>query len=416
MNEREELESLRRLAELEARESIAAPQISEPKRSPYSPINLAGAAIEPALSLASGVVAGPLSGYAGLIGAALPGDPGQGADWARAVQQKLTWQPWTQGGKTALEAISYPFQKYGEATDYLGGKAAEITGSPLVGATIKTAADVAVPYGASRALSLHAARVLPDAPVSRRLMQSAVKPRAADIESGAGRRAVSTMLDEGISPTSRGMEKVHRTVGNLNQQVEQAIAGSPETVSVVRAASRLREPFEHARRQVNPAADVAAVRAVWDEFKNSPLVKGRTEIPVQTAHALKKGTYRALGEKSYGEIGSAATEAQKAIARGLREETLSKVPQAAGPLSREARLMNVLDVAERRAIMEANKNPMGLALLAKNPYAWAGFMADRSAAFKGIVARMLYSSGDPMLRRIAFATMAANQTTPVQEY
>jgi hypothetical protein len=43
--------------------------------------------------------------------------------------------------------------------------------------------------------------------------------------------------------------------------------------------------------------------------------------------------------------------------------------------------------------MEANKNPGGISLLAKNPMTWALFMADRSAAFKALAARMVNSAG-----------------------
>jgi hypothetical protein len=124
---------------------------------------------------------------------------------------------------------------------------------------------------------------------------------------------------------------------------------------------------------------------------------------------LKRGTYRALGEKTYGEMGSAATEAQKALARGLREEVAAKVPETVAPLAREADLMNVMGVAERRALMEANKNPMGLALLAKNPYAWAGFMADKSALFKSTVARLLNTLGTPEGARGAMTSSSVGQ-------
>ena len=38
------------------------------------------------------------------------------------------------------------------------------------------------------------------------------------------------------------------------------------------------------------------------------------------AQAMKQGTYRALGDKAYGELKGASIEAQKAQARGLKEE------------------------------------------------------------------------------------------------
>jgi hypothetical protein len=141
-----------------------------------------------------------------------------------------------------------------------------------------------------------------------------------------------------------------------------------------------------------------AIRSVWDKFRTSPLVAGKTDIPVQLAQELKKGTYRAIGGKAYGEIGSASVEAQKALARGLREEVAKAVPSITAPLSREASIMNVMDVAGNRALMEANKNPLGLAALRMdNPASAATFLADRWAALKAFLAMQAYGAGKPQV-------------------
>jgi hypothetical protein len=161
--------------------------------------------------------------------------------------------------------------------------------------------------------------------------------------------------------------------------------------------------------QVNPQADMSAVKGVWDSFRTSPLVGGKTDIPVQLAQQLKTGTYRALGGKSYGEIGTASTEGQKALARGLREEVAGKVPEVVAPLAREAALMNVLSVAEKRVLTAMNNNPGGLAYLASNPTAAAVFLADRSAPFKSIMARMIYQVSDPNIARSGLTGAAVNQ-------
>lgn len=266
---------------------------------------------------------------------------------------------------------------------------------------------------------------LGDAPASllekpaKILMQSAVKPAQADRISGAASRAYGNMLAEDISPTVGGMDKAADIARNLHSEVEGSIAGSPATVSMNAVGQRLQDPARKALTQVNPQSDIEAVRAVWDKFKNSPLIQALSrnsngtpnvpaplgaapamqdvDLPVQLAHALKKGTYRSLGEKAYGELGSASTEAQKALARGLREEVAGAVPQVAAPLKREAALMEVLDVARNRALAEANKNPMGLAALrlGDNPLSVVGTLADRSAYLKGLAARLLYRGGQP---------------------
>lgn len=360
------------------------------KEAPSIAARVLGAAVEPNLSLLSGMAAAPISGLAGIAGSVMPGPQGQGAEWTKNVGDALSYAPRSEAGKIATEAISYPFRKLGEGADFAGEKVADWTGSPAAGAGVNSAIQVGVPLGIAKVASVAKPSETLTGKMAERLMQSAVKPTLPDLQSGNAQRAIATMLEEGINPTSGGMDKLRGITGKLNEQVKEAIANSQETVNVVDVGSRLRDPYSRLRAQVNPTSDLNAIRQVWDEFRNHPDIVGKTDIPVQLAQQLKTGTYRNLGNKSYGEVGTASTEGQKALARGLREEVAAKVPDVVEPLKREASLMNVLSVAERRAIMEANKNPMGLSLLANNPYAWAGFMADKSALFKSIVARMLY--------------------------
>lgn len=234
---------------------------------------------------------------------------------------------------------------------------------------------------------------LTEAP-AKYVMQTAVKPAVQDLESGAADKAITTMLQEGINPTRGGMDKARNLVRALNDEVEPAIAASQATVNVPTVGSRLRDPHTTAMTQVNPQDDIAAVREAWDKFKTSPLVARKVDIPVQLAHALKKGTYQSLGGKAYGEIGTASVEAQKALARGLREEVGQAVPSILEPLKREASLMNVRDVAGRRALLESNKNTLGLSgLRMDDPLSAATFWADKSALLKALLARGLYTAG-----------------------
>jgi hypothetical protein len=95
--------------------------------------------IDAGLSLGSAALAGPVSGIAGIAGAALPGPQGQGADMVRKVQEAMTYEPRTELGKGINKAVSYPFQKLGEAADVAGAASASKTGSPAFGAGVNTA-------------------------------------------------------------------------------------------------------------------------------------------------------------------------------------------------------------------------------------------------------------------------------------
>lgn len=251
---------------------------------------------------------------------------------------------------------------------------------------------------------------------ANKLMQSAVKPTIAQLKNGDAQNAVQTLLDYGISPTNAGVNKLRGLIDDLNNQIADKIGGSAAMIRKDAVVNRLADVEKQFSSQVAPTADLNAIRGVADDFMAHPQYVGN-EIPVQAAQELKQGTYRTLAKK-YGQIGSAETEAQKGLARGLKEEIAAAVPGVQALNAEESRLIGTLNVAERRALMDLNKNPMGLAALASNPLSWAAFMADRSVAFKSLAARMINrtaaaapSAGNllqrgadsPILRRSAIA-------------
>jgi hypothetical protein len=225
--------------------------------------------------------------------------------------------------------------------------------------------------------------------LANRLMQSAIKPTIAQLRTGDADTAVQTLLDYGINPTKGGVNKLRDLIDAKNAEIANAINSSSATVSKQNALAALGDVRQKFGSQVSPTGDLNAIQGVENDFLAHPNFPGN-DIPVQSAQALKQGTYSVLKGK-YGQMGSAETEAQKAVARGLKDEIASAVP-AVGPLNaEESRLLTTLSVAERRALMEMNKNPMGLAALAHNPLSWAAFMADKSALFKSLAARAVNS-------------------------
>jgi hypothetical protein len=230
---------------------------------------------------------------------------------------------------------------------------------------------------------------------ARKLMQSAIKPTLAQRASGDADTAIETLLQYGISPNKGGVNKLRDLIDGLNTEIGNKISSSTATVPKQKVLDKLDEVRDVFRNQVSPTKDLAAIEGVGQDFAahpNFPLPQ--TSIPVQDAQKLKQGTYKVLQGK-YGEAGSAETEAQKGLARGLKEEVANAVPGIQALNEQESRLIKTLDVSERRALLEMNKNPVGLTALAKNPLAAAGFMADRSAAFKAIAARLINNAAVP---------------------
>lgn len=225
---------------------------------------------------------------------------------------------------------------------------------------------------------------------AHRLMQSSLKPTIKQLQSGDAAVATRVMLDEGLSPNTAGVEKLRALADQADDKITAAIAQSPAQVDKAKVAAALGDTRATFGNQVSPAADLQAIDGIEAGFMNHPRFAGQT-IPVKDAQELKRGTYSVL-KKKYGQMGGAETEAQKALARGLKDEIAAAVPDVAEQNALLSDYIRALEVAKRRALMDANKNPAGLALLAPSQAGFAAFLADRSAVLKSLVARGMHQA------------------------
>jgi hypothetical protein len=107
------------------------------------------------------------------------------------------------------------------------------------------------------------------------------------------------------------------------------------------------------------------------------------------AQTMKQGTYRVLAGK-YGEQGSAAVEAQKALARGLKEEIANQFPEINGLNAAESKLLDLQPVLERAVNRIANHQTIGIG----TPVAGAAAKAVTGSGGAGVVASVLKSVVD----------------------
>lgn len=337
---------------------------------------------EPVAAMASGAIAKPLSDIAGL--GAIPmhalGLTGEPQDVKQRVQSALTYQPRSEAGKSAMvvpEAI---------------GKALSSTADAIAPPLGKSSAEDAMRSGSREALMQ-----LPtflgmkaDGGALRsgaeRAMASALKPGQKAARLGQADPAVATMLDQDLNVSKGGLETLHERITALNDRVATKIQNSPAVVDKQLVGARMQDVLDEFRQQVDSAPDIKAIQRVWDRFTADKNIAAM--IPVQQAQELKQGSYRRL-KGQYGEAGEAGVEAKKALTRGLKEEIVKAVPEVAPLNAEESAMLNVLPMVERRVIMEAQKNPVGLGLLSTSPGKMAAWMGDRSALFKSLVARML---------------------------
>jgi hypothetical protein len=237
---------------------------------------------------------------------------------------------------------------------------------------------------------------------AERAMTSALKPTVEAHLSGKAKKAVGTMLD---APREGGMSGYNASEGSvlkMSERVKSLMQGVDSVIDEVVAknpsaglnreaiAKELGPVFEKYERQLKTSKDLQSIQEVYNELMNHPLIKG-DNIPLKLAQQIKQGAYRSLGNSKYGQNkpSEAETDALKALASALRSRIEAAAPKVT-PLNKEAsELINALGVSERRALMEANKNILGLSVLASSPVRMAEFLVDRTALFKSLIARML---------------------------
>lgn len=294
--------------------------------------------------------------------------------------------------KIANEALDRLAYKAGEkATDVATAAGA----SPETAAKVGYGANVltqAVPVVAGGELAKLGSPAMTAG--AKDLMAQALKPTWQAWRKGEAAKAIDTMLDEGFTVSKSSIGEMRAKIDTLENQVSDALKNSNAMINKAAVGQRLRDTFDRFRNQVNPQSDLDSIKSAWDQFKNHPDLIGKTAMPVQQAQKMKQGTYRALSDK-YGEEGSAATEAQKDLARGLKEEISAAVPVVSEANARASNLINAMNIAQRRAMMGSNNNVLGLGPMATTPGGFAAFLADRSSWLKSLAALAMYSGRDP---------------------
>jgi hypothetical protein len=189
--------------------------------------------------------------------------------------------------------------------------------------------------------------------LARRLYQSALKP-STTLEPAERAAILQTGLEKGIPVSEAGATKIASSLADLQNQVKATIARNPNApISTQAVASRLNPVMQRAAQQVNPMGDLGTISDVGQEFTGTH----PGQIPATQAQAIKTGTYQALGEKSFGELKGASIEAQKALARGLKEELENQFPELKNLNAQQKQLFD-LAIPINRALGRINNREL----------------------------------------------------------
>ena len=355
--------------------------------------NIAGGAWEPAAAMLSGAIAKPVSDVAGLaaVGKEMVSPTPGGGDpegFKRYVQESLPSGRAPASGRSTRNTTRS--RSPARASIGSGQQANEAIAPPsagpmrsALGAGVGEAMQQAPAFAGLKSgpLAAPAAGMLKSG--AQRVMQSALKPTEVAQRTGKAATAIDTMLDQGLNVSPGGVSKIHARVSQLNDQVKEAIKNSTAVINKEQVAKRVLKPLNDFMQQVDPLTDVAAIQRVWDHFMEHPELpkeipahtvaskvldasgqpirtevpkSGSNDFPVQKAQELKTGTYRAMGDKSYGELKGRNRGAKGAGPRELKKNS-NAVPEVRPLNAEESRLLDALSVSERRVMMEANRIP-----------------------------------------------------------
>ncbi len=247
----------------------------KPKAKPQPLPMMPGAGVgDAAASIASSMVAAPVSGLAGLAGAILPGPPGQGADWVARTGNALTYAPRTDIGKAATAIVGYPGQKLAEWGDKAGGATADRYG-PLAGSAVNTAIQ-SIPL----ALGSVASKIAPAGETAATL----AKRQAAQGEAAQAQAGLVAARDAGyVVPPTQGNPSL------LNKAVE----GFGGKIKTAQALSEKNQPISN-----------QLVRDTFGIPESAPLTPDSLALVRKTAgeagYAPVRGSGRVSASEDYG--------------------------------------------------------------------------------------------------------------------
>ncbi|MGH8337643.1 MAG: hypothetical protein ACRETL_12660, partial [Gammaproteobacteria bacterium] len=263
--------------------------------------------------------------------------------------------------------------------------------------------------------------------------ESALKP-SVTLSPAERTSVVNTGLKNSIPISTSGVEKIGELIDNYNKDIQNTVnsAGPNRPIDPNQVATRADAAKAKFYNQVNAQGDVNAIDASKQQFlaeqgaksgtpakppqptglldaQGNPIMSTGTPAQPATpappmsasdAQAMKQGTYQVLRGK-FGEQGSAAVEAQKNLARGLKEEIANQFPEIGNLNAQESKLLDLQPVLERAVARNSNHQLIGIG----TPVAGAAVKAVTGSGGAAAAASVLKSVLDnPMVKsRLAIA-------------
>jgi len=265
-----------RLAQLQAEAAkrgvpAARPTVQLPKQSEEQ--NLMGTNVdETLLTMASGAIAEPIAGLAGLAQTLNPfAEPGAGAQAVQATREALTFQPKTQEGQQTLENVAGVVEPVGKAIsateNAMGDFAFDLTGSPELATLAKSTPTILMELLGLRALGglKRGTKLIDDVGDATPALRNALKKQGLEFEnlSAQARSVIPNKIEGSILP------------------VKESVKGSTEQALIQQLKSGASDNSLAGLRIVNDkiVPDAAALSAIKQGFREGTVqnIKVATE-------------------------------------------------------------------------------------------------------------------------------------------
>jgi hypothetical protein len=287
-------------------------------------------------------------------------------------------------------AIAHPLDQAHSEVDALRADPSRFIGNAVgqagAGAILGGAAGAAVNAVAPKILPV-AGRVALLGKTPEAAYESALKP-STTLPQAQRAAIVQTGLENQIPVSTGGVEKIGDLINDYNQKIKATIDSDPtRPIDPNAVATRADAAKAKFAKQVNAGGDLAAIDASKQQFLSEQGATQGNPAPLMNAsdaQEMKQGTYRVLAGK-FGEQGSASVEAQKALARGLKEEIATQFPEINGLNSAESKLLDLQPVLERAVNRISNHQLIGIG----TPVAGAAAKAVTGSGSVGVVASAL---------------------------
>lgn len=240
----------------------------------------------------------------------------------------------------------------------LASGAAKVVGATETSKVLGTTSAVSDPLKAVGVAGRATMKLVPDE-VAQRLYASALKMTTSKKVSLAERtKRLQTGLDNQIFPNEAGFNKLQGLIEDVNKQIADGIKTSAKAggkVDTNAVLSRLDDLRDFYKNTIDPKPFLDEL----DDLTKRVKTTYGASIPVDQAQKIKQTTYAML-RKHYGEMKSISVEAQKALARGIKEEIAAAHPELATLNATDSALIKLDESIEQAIKRLTNRDLVGI--------------------------------------------------------